>query len=190
MEIGVVERPFLGEEESGDAYFVRDYADKTLLALIDGLGHGPRATQVSRKAFEYLNDHFRDDLSEIMWGCHRALKKTRGAAVGLILLDSQVDTLTFVGVGNVEVRVVGEKSHSFVSVRGIVGYNLRKVRPEVVSYQPGDLIVMHTDGLSAKFNLDQYPGLRKKDPQRIAETIFQDHAREHDDATILVGRVE
>jgi negative regulator of sigma-B (phosphoserine phosphatase) len=188
MEFGIVERPCLGETVSGDACFVRECDGQTLIAVIDGLGHGPGAALVAQKAIGYLEEHHREGLTEIIQGCHGALKGTRGAAMGLALIDHQLATLTYVGIGNVEIRVVGEKSHSLVSMPGIVGYDMRKIRPEEMAYHPGDLVIMHSDGVSAKFSLAQYPGLRQKDPQQIAEAIFRDHARGHDDATIMVVR--
>ncbi len=188
MEFGIVERPCLGETVSGDACFVREYEGQTLIAVVDGLGHGPRAASVARKTTGYLEEHYREELTELIQGCHQALKGTRGIAIGLVRIDHGRATLTYVGIGNVEMRVVGEKSHSLVSMPGIVGYHVRKIRPEETAYHPGDLVIMHSDGVSAKFSLAQYPGLRQKAPQQIAEAIFRDYARGHDDATIVVGR--
>jgi hypothetical protein len=47
---------------------------------------------------------------------------------------------------------------------------------------------MHSDGVSTRFGLDDYPGLRQKDPQQIAEAIARDYARENDDVLIVVAR--
>jgi len=188
MKFGIVERPCLGETVSGDAWFVREYDNKTLIAVVDGLGHGQGAAPVAQKAVRYLEEHYREGLTEIIQGCHQALKGTRGVALGLALIDHQRATLTYVGIGNIEIRMVGEKSQSLVSMPGVVGYYVRKIRPEEIAYHPGDLVIMHSDGLSARFSLDDYPSLIRKDPQQIAEAIFRDHARGHDDATIVVMR--
>jgi len=40
MNLGIVGRPYPGETVSGDACFAREYGSKTLIAVVDGLGHG------------------------------------------------------------------------------------------------------------------------------------------------------
>jgi hypothetical protein len=47
---------------------------------------------------------------------------------------------------------------------------------------------MHSDGLSAHWSLDSYPGLRARHPALIAATLYRDLARERDDVTVLVAR--
>ena len=188
MKLGIAGRPYPGETVSGDACFAREYDGKTLIGVVDGLGHGPGAALVARRAVDYLEEHYREAPVKIMRGCHQALRGTRGAAVGLALIDPERSTLTYVGIGNIEIRVVGEESRSLPSLYGIVGDNVRKIRAEEVAYHPGDLVIMHSDGVSAKFGLDDYPGLRQKDPQQIAEAIARDYARENDDVLIVVAR--
>jgi len=151
-----------------------------------GTGRGlPLATQ---KAIGYLEEHYREAPTEIVRGCHEALRDTRGAALGLALIDPERSTLTYVGIGNIEIPVVGEESHSLPSQYGIVGANVRKIRTEEIAYNPGNLVIMHSDGISAKFSLGDYPGLRQMDPKRIAEVIVRDYAREYDDSLIVVAR--
>jgi hypothetical protein len=48
--------------------------------------------------------------------------------------------------------------------------------------------VLHSDGLTDKWDLGQYPGLTEHTPVVIAGTLLRDAARRHDDAAILVAR--
>ncbi len=188
IKIGIAARPYPGETVSGDACFVGEYEDRTLIGVVDGLGHGQGAALVAQKAIHHLEEHYRDGLVEIIQGCHETLRGTRGVVMGLALVDPQRSILTYAGVGNICIRVVGAKSVSLISANGIVGDVLPKIREEKVTYSPGDLVIIHSDGVSARFNLDDYPGLVQKEPQQIADTIARDFAREYDDAIIVVGR--
>jgi hypothetical protein len=47
---------------------------------------------------------------------------------------------------------------------------------------------MASDGLSASWDIESYPGLLQRTPQLIAGTLMRDYGREADDATALVAR--
>jgi hypothetical protein len=47
---------------------------------------------------------------------------------------------------------------------------------------------MHSDGIATHWSLDNYPGLEAHHPAVIAATIYRDHARARDDATVAVLR--
>jgi hypothetical protein len=46
---------------------------------------------------------------------------------------------------------------------------------------------MHSDGLSTRWNIEQYPGLASRHPALLAGVLFRDFGRKRDDATILVS---
>ena len=49
---------------------------------------------------------------------------------------------------------------------------------------------MHSDGLSARWKLDDYPGLAQADTGVVAAILYRDARRGRDDATILVARLQ
>jgi hypothetical protein len=55
-------------------------------------------------------------------------------------------------------------------------------------WSDGATIVLTSDGLSATWDIGDYPGLLAKSPQMIAGVLARDYSRESDDATILVAR--
>jgi serine/threonine protein phosphatase PrpC len=189
MQFGVVNRALRGETSCGDAYFIREFENKVLVAVMDGLGHGDDAAAASNTAVEYIKNNYQKGLTEIIKGCHEELKKTRGAAIGIALIDPDRSVLRYAGVGNIEVRVKSRTVIRPVSINGILGYNLRKVREEDFPYSPGDLIILHSDGISTKFDLNLYPPeFLGQHPQTIAERIAAEFGRERDDLTIVVAR--
>ncbi|HEX4932688.1 MAG TPA: hypothetical protein VFV33_05870, partial [Gemmatimonadaceae bacterium] len=57
LEIGSAGRPVPGARESGDDYLVAASPDGVLLAVADGLGHGPEAAAVTRTALDQVARH-------------------------------------------------------------------------------------------------------------------------------------
>jgi hypothetical protein len=45
---------------------------------------------------------------------------------------------------------------------------------------------MHSDGISSRWQLDPYAGLRARHPTLVAAVLFRDFGRQRDDATIVV----
>src|SRR5215213_8398817 len=52
--VGVWSRPRPGEEVNGDAYFIGEHDGQTLLAVVDGLGHGQGAREAAQAALDTL----------------------------------------------------------------------------------------------------------------------------------------
>jgi hypothetical protein len=45
---------------------------------------------------------------------------------------------------------------------------------------------MHSDGISARWDLHKNATLRQRHPAIIAAVLYRDHARARDDATVVV----
>jgi hypothetical protein len=75
-----------------------------------------------------------------------------------------------------------------VSSNGTLGLQAARGRQFDYAYEDDTVVVMHSDGLSARWHLADYPGLRSRHAAVIAGVLFRDHARKRDDATVLVAR--
>jgi serine phosphatase RsbU (regulator of sigma subunit) len=188
MEFGVVSRPHPAYEVNGDAHMVERRDNFILVSIVDGLGHGPDAAKASRRAIEVLAGNDWGNVADLLRKCHYALQPTRGAAMALARIDLNQARLTYCGVGNIEARLIGRTSSRPISYNGIVGSILPHFQVFEYSFQPGDLVLMHSDGISARFDLKQYPHVTTQPVQLLAEAIARDWARPHDDATIIIGR--
>lgn len=186
MICGIVSRPALGMGVNGDAYLIKEWNGQTLLAVIDGLGHGEEASIASRKAKEYLLENYTRDVDQIVQGLHLHLHKTRGAVAGLVRVDRVGRRLFFCGIGNIEVRILGEPSMNPPSLEGILGMNLRKVAKFEYRYNTLKAVVLHSDGVSGRFDLSGYPSVYEQ-PQRVAERIMIEWGKQQDDATIIIA---
>jgi hypothetical protein len=93
----------------------------------------------------------------------------------------------YTGVGNISgVLAGGERSRGLASQNGTVGLQLRKVQAFDYEWPPRGLLVMHSDGISNRWQLDTYPGLAQRHPAVVAGVLWRDFGRGRDDATIVV----
>jgi serine/threonine protein phosphatase PrpC len=187
MKFCVKKRPLSGNKKCGDLSFIKEFNGKIMIAVIDGLGHGERAEDAAVKAVEYLKNNYHLNLPEIFHGCNEFLKETVGAAMGIAFIDRDNCHITFAGVGNIGARVVSDRRYSLVSDFGIVGGGIRKVREDKSVFKDGDMIIMHSDGISEKFDVFSYDKEVRSDPRRLAEAISNEFCRSHDDSIIVVG---
>ncbi len=190
MEIGAINRPKPGQEICGDSWAVEFRAHRSLFFMADGLGHGPDAARASQEAVRAFRKHAARTPKEILEAVHVALHGTRGVAAGLAEIDFEKQQVCFAGVGNIASTIyTPSQSQSMVSHNGIVGHQVRKVQEFVYAWPPQALLVLHSDGLSHKWQLERYAGLTVRPPSLIAGVLYRDFQRQTDDATVLVGRV-
>jgi serine/threonine protein phosphatase PrpC len=70
-----------------------------------------------------------------------------------------------------------------------VGYRLPSLREFTYPYTPGDLFVLHTDGISSRLILDDALWTEEaQDVQTLANAIAQHFGKENDDVTVLVAK--
>ncbi|HEU4726576.1 MAG TPA: hypothetical protein VFT22_01755, partial [Kofleriaceae bacterium] len=93
--------------------------------------------------------------------------------------------LEHVSVGNVELVTRARDGVRPTTSPGVVGSRMRKLLETSHRVFAGDLLVLHTDGISSQLTLE---GLRAIDPQAIADAILRDHGKPHDDAACIVIR--
>ncbi len=183
----VYQRAKAGYDVSGDAYLIQEYDEEMLICLADGLGSGPAAAEASHRAIEWVADHYQAPLPQIVQGCHAALRETRGAVMALMRIDTVRQQLGFVGVGNVEFHACSAQPMRPISYGGIVGSRLPSLHEFNFTYTLGDLIILHTDGISRRFSLDGLvERMRPTLPQRLVKAITDGYAKRNDDVTLIV----
>lgn len=179
-----ITRPRTGEAASGDAVVVRRAESTVLIAVIDALGHGPKAAAIAARSSEYLSQAPFKSAPDLLHGLHKTLQGGRGAAALVLLLSHQ--GVEACSVGNIELRSRSARL-PFVLTPGVLGVRLRE--PKVCSAKPpiADRFVLFSDGISGQFDMK---ALSHHTPPQLATHIFTSHRHSHDDATIVVVDVE
>ena len=191
VEWGTAARCRVGEVTSGDLAVVNLLPDGALVAGIDGLGHGTEAARAARRAAHVVRGSTGHDLVGLVDRCHHALRDTRGAAISLAFVSPRSSGMTWLGVGNVEGRVLsGDPSApgpkgSLALGRGVLGHELPVVRPATLDVRSGDVLLLASDGVDAAFadSLDL-----SGSPQAISERILAAHWKPSDDAVVIAVR--
>jgi hypothetical protein len=75
-----------------------------------------------------------------------------------------------------------------LSVPGIAGHQARAIRQFEYEAPPGAVIILHSDGLSPRWNPESLPGLGARDPLVIAAALLAEAGTRRDDAGVLVLR--
>lgn len=190
-ELGAVNVPLQGEEVSGDGWGVALHAEGATVMVADGLGHGLQAHDASKAALETLEKHPADSASLLLHSAHGALRGTRGAALSIARCNFHKREIVYAGAGNVSGVLVGPGGRrQMISHAGIVGHKIHSTRELTYPWAREDLLIMHSDGLETKWDLDAYPGLIQRHASLIAGILYRDFKRGRDDVTVVVMRVE
>jgi negative regulator of sigma-B (phosphoserine phosphatase) len=185
--------PADGEDVSGDAYVVRPAASGYVLAMADGLGHGPEATLAANAAIAAAADPGEDSPSVLIRRCHEACSRTRGVVMTVVHVDTQRNAVCWAGVGNVEAVLVRSRltgparRETAMLPGGVVGVALPKLKEQTYEVEPGDLLALATDGIRGEFVTEL---MTLAPPSNLATRIIDRHHLKADDALVLVARCE
>jgi len=177
-------RPHPNERVSGDALFIEQTEQRTLLALVDALGHGPAAAAAAELAIETIAAHRHERPAQIVQACHERLLRGRGAVMSVVTIDSKGEGV-FAGVGNISVRIYPESPRNAVLLPsvGIVGHRYRPLR-ELSFRLPGDAAgMLYSDGISSQVDPLGGPKSRIDDTADRLLTMF---AKPSDDASLIL----
>lgn len=193
LEWAVAAAAIPGEKESGDLYVVEAFAHIVLLAVIDGLGHGVAAAEAARAAASFMKMNAGESIIRLAKQCDDRLHNTRGVVMSLASINTSDDTVTWLGVGNVDGILIRcnasmRSTSEFLNAsRGVVGARLPALRAAVLPITRGDTLIFATDGIRSGFD----EGLSlSHSPQQIADRILARDSLDTDDALVLVARYE
>ncbi|MGA2411541.1 MAG: SpoIIE family protein phosphatase [Candidatus Binataceae bacterium] len=191
-QFSAISIPAPGESECGDGWNLQLNGNTMSVIVADGLGHGPLAACAATTALAVFETGQFDTPVGYFETAHAPMSTTRGAAIAVAQIDLNRGRLHYAGVGNIAGRIAspGADSQSLLSHNGIVGTPVRKLHQFDYQWQRGDLLIMHSDGLSDRWKLNDYPGLARADTAVIAAVLYRDARRGRDDATVLVARLQ
>ena len=93
----------------------------------------------------------------------------------------------FAGLGNITAVILADGTRQgMLSVPGIAGHQARVIRQFEYAAAPGAAIILHSDGVSGRWEPRALPGLNARDPLVVAAALLAEAGTRRDDAGVLV----
>jgi anti-sigma regulatory factor (Ser/Thr protein kinase) len=156
--------------------------------ICDGLGHGHIAAQATHRAVElFLRAPYDLEPLAIVERLHGGLSGTRGGAIAVARIEPE--RVLFAGLGNVSGWIAhAEGRQGMVSVPGIAGHQGGRLRQYAYDLPPYATVVLHTDGLTDRWDPAALPGLFSRTPSVIAAGLMREAGSRRDDACVVAVR--
>lgn len=190
--VGAVGSPGRGESVNGDGWDWTDTSDGLLVVLADGLGHGRDAATASGAALQDMASLAELEPQDVIGVIHRRLRHTRGAAVTAATVrladEAGPGRLTVAGVGNVAALVLDQSGAAkrIMIGHGTAGLSMRTPVQTTRTLDPGDWLVLHTDGLTGSWELRERPAVVRSAPTVVAAVLLREFERGTDDTGVMV----
>jgi anti-sigma regulatory factor (Ser/Thr protein kinase) len=193
LDIGAVCLPMVGETACGDGWAVVQSAERAVILLVDGLGHGPNAADAADTAIASFHTASSGAPAEIVAMLHQSLRSTRGAALAVAEVTPTTEgaTVRYCGVGNTVAMLLSavDPPRAFPSMNGTAGLQVRSMHEVTLPWTRGNVLTLHTDGITTRWRADAYRGILAHHPTVLATALQRDHTRGRDDATVLAFRL-
>ena len=183
--------PMPGQDVSGDGVcFATTETGQDRILVCDGLGHGPAAHDASKKAIEIFGQCGDRSVADTVGAIDSGIAGTRGVVALVVEMEAaRYPAIAAVGVGNIAGQIVApQRTRHIVSFDGTLGRGARKIERLVYDDLEWRAVILATDGIRMRWNLDDYPGLLSRSPLTIAATLWRDFNRGTDDSGIAVVR--
>ena len=189
MLVGAACVPKAGEDVCGDGFAVAAALSCPTVMVVDGLGHGLGAADAARLAVAAFESAPDLPPAAQVQAIHDALRGSRGAAVAVARIDPGQGLIAYSGIGNVAGAVVsGGGTRHLVSGNGTAGHNATRINEFTYPWSDDALLVMHSDGLGSRWQMERYPGLPGHHPALVAGVLYRDWSRGRDDVTVVAVR--
>jgi anti-sigma regulatory factor (Ser/Thr protein kinase) len=184
----VVAKP--GEAVSGDGVTCRQDAEELSIFLGDGLGHGTEAHEAVEKATNAFHQSKGSPIDRLRH-IHAEVRKTRGLVGTIASYSYKQKKWRICGIGNISTKIQNNIiARNCMSYNGIIGMNIPTTLKELeVEHQRGQLVIMCSDGMKTRWDIQKYTGITKFDLSILAAAIYKDFARKTDDMSVVVARI-
>jgi anti-sigma regulatory factor (Ser/Thr protein kinase) len=187
-----------GETACGDGYAVVEIGRDLHLLALDGLGHGIHARDAIQLAIKTFMQAPKEDPAYLLRHLHEEIRSTRGAVGFLAHIDGGTQVISYCGIGNISGKILlieggptGSTAKSIMSYNGIIGHNIpNQFNSQEVDWGPNKIMILHSDGLKTKWDLNTYPSLYRHHPSVIAAVLYTDNSRKTDDSLVMVCKAK
>ncbi|WP_378954468.1 ATP-binding protein [Pelosinus sp. sgz500959] len=189
LTVGVCSRPYPGFDVNGDGFYVCSGGVRSVIAVYDALGHGKEAYDTATLMYKCLQELHGLELSDIVNIAHKRLLYSRGVALWLGAVYHNDNRLSYISLGNVEARLItNNHSQTLLNQNGTVGGHMPKHKINEISWMPGSVLSLATDGISSRWQVEDYPEIVGNNSNRVCQRLLKEWGRNTDDATIMIVR--
>jgi anti-sigma regulatory factor (Ser/Thr protein kinase) len=183
--------PKVRETMCGDGYAIKRNGHNVQIFFGDGLGHGERAHEAVSVATDFFLACDEKEPTDILKGMHERVRRTRGLVATVAVLDAKQNEWRLCGVGNIMTRLYsGIVFKNYMSYNGTIGLNLpNSMNASVHPAEKNQHLIMCSDGLRTRWDLNKYPTIFKCDNFVLAAALYKDFSRGTDDASVLIAKV-
>ena len=181
--------PLEGETACGDGWATVDLGDRLGVIVVDGIGHGALAAEATQETLNIFARHYLLAPSEIIARIHAGIRKTRGSVLAMALIDKPSATLTYCGIGNIAGQLIfPDKSMGLVSIEGLAGVQLGRVREFTYPWSDDAMLVLSSDGLTSALSTCRTIVYKDAPGNLLSAMLYRDYHRQNDDATVVIVR--
>jgi len=140
----------IGETYCGDRFLTVHKNDNTFYVVIDGIGHGQKASYVADIAYHSISREINLDssLTKIITVCESDLANTRGIAVCFVKVNHSTGTLEYYGVGNIESMLINVNGLiNFKQTPGFFGAKKHPINLSLLNFTDDAHLLMCSDGV-------------------------------------------
>ena len=179
-------RPIAGETDCGDVFGAAQTDAGVTGVLCDGLGHGPLAATAAARGG---GRGPRGPGGRARRACRARAPQDEPVPAAAPSASSRwpARSIRFAGLGNIAAVILADGTRrSMLSVPGIAGHQARTIRQFEYTAPRGAAIILHSDGISTRWEPGALPGLNARDPLVIAAALLAEAGTRRDDAGVLV----
>jgi negative regulator of sigma-B (phosphoserine phosphatase) len=188
MTVGIASRSIDATDVCGDRAGWWSQNGLDIVAIADGLGHGQAAATAAAAAIGIVAAWPGADLLDLFRNMNKALRPTRGAAVGVAIVDWVAGQITYAAVGNTRAALFGDHTTYLTGYAGIVGVGYRRLNTVIVPFSPGDVLALWTDGLNEQIELT-FADRSAPKLDETASRLLDRFARGTDDRCVVVAHL-
>jgi anti-sigma regulatory factor (Ser/Thr protein kinase) len=189
VQAGGVSVAKTGVDVCGDGFSVAESLACPSVMVVDGLGHGSGAADAARLAIAAFESAPDRAPAEQVAAIHDGLRGSRGAAVAVARIDPARGVVAYAGMGNIGGAIVtGDATRHLASGNGTAGHTVVRIKEFTYPWSEDALLVMHSDGLASRWQIERYPGLPSHHPALVAGILYRDWSRGRDDVTVVAIR--
>lgn len=193
FEVGCIIVPMPQEVDCGDGYAVIENGPELYLLALDGLGHGTHAHQAAQLAVDYFCNNTSKDPAQALKDIHANIRRSRGAVGLMAHLSASSQTINYCGIGNIAGKLFSSEGGNLTNYKNIISYNgiLGHNIPTAVNNQRHEwgrnrILILHSDGLKSRWELNKYPQLHRHHATTIAAVLYKENSRQTDDTLVMV----